>query len=149
MDSLKDILHSLLLRSSKSVPKFLEYLESYIRDHHWKNGLEFWSRLLHADLLTGEAISTPLRSQILELLCVSLGAGAVKGEPIDTRLHKAWKLLPDYLKSSPSMKELHNRVMKDISQTNTYEKNVSDVCVLSVIVGLYDMGMRIVHYSLI
>ena len=140
---MKDLLHSLLVFSHKSVPKFLGFLESYIRDHHWKNGIEFCSRLLRVDSSNQEMIISQYGSQIIDLLRVSLGAGAVKGEKLDMRLHTAWTLMPEFLKdNSQAMNLLHTKVMTAISQTNSYEQNVSDVCVMSVVVGLFEMGRK-------
>ena len=140
---MKDLLNSLLVSSHKSVPKFLGFLETYIRDHHWKNGIEFCSRLLRVDSSNKEMITSRYGSQIIELLRVSLGAGAVKGEELNTRLHTAWILLPEFLKgNSETMSHLHTQVMNDLSPLNSYEENISNVCVMSVVVGLFEMGMN-------
>ena len=67
----------------------------------------------------------------------------MKGEELNTRLHTAWILLPEFLKgNSETMSHLHTQVMNDLSPLNSYEENISNVCVMSVVVGLFEMGMN-------
>lgn len=129
--------------SYSSLPTFLALLKEYIENHHWKKGIEFCSRMLSMNNQEKQRVGEMYGSTILDLLRVAVGAGAVKGEKLDMRLHTAWTLIPEFMKGGrQEMKQLHSQAMKDLLESDSYERDISDVCIISVIVGLFGMGMK-------